>query len=87
MASIPAPIAGDLDQRNCEKKVPYSSELNARINAQAVINSTQPGRKNRTPRRMWVYRCPHCSGWHMTQSRQHDSAAVTSTEFHEGGTQ
>jgi hypothetical protein len=83
MAALPAPIDGDLDARNCERKVPYSSELNARINAQAVINDTRRSRE--TPRRMWVYTCPHCRAWHMTTSPQRDSAAVTATEFFAGG--
>lgn len=83
MAAIPAPIAGDLDARNCERKQPYTSELNARINAQAVINDTRRSRD--TPRRLWVYRCPHCTAWHMTRALQRDSVPVTATEFFAGG--
>ena len=82
MAAIPAPVAGDLDARNCERKQPYTSELNARINAQAVINDTRRSRD--TPRRMWVYTCPNCGAWHMTCSPQRDSAAVTSNEIEAG---
>lgn len=82
MAAIPAPVAGDLDARNCERKVPYTSELNARINAQAVINDTR--RSRQTPRRMWVYVCPHCEAWHMTTSTQRGEPGVTATQLVEG---
>lgn len=85
MAAIPAPVNGDLDARNCERKQRYTTELNARINAQAVINDTRPGRRH-TPRRLWVYECPGCGCWHMSSNGGpfNRTAPVTSRELYAG---
>jgi hypothetical protein len=84
MAAIPEPLAGTLDARNCARKQPYTTELNARINAQAVINDTRQWRN--TPKRMWVYQCSHCGAWHMTTAAglNGNSRAVNRRELYEG---
>lgn len=50
--------------KTCQAKRRYTSEVEAR--AGAVVDMRE--RANR--HRLWVYRCPHCSGWHLTHKEQ-----------------
>jgi hypothetical protein len=67
----------------CPRKVRYTSEIAARMGAQASITTRDPN----APRleRLWVYQCPVCSGWHLTRNASREgSPAVTKRELSEG---
>lgn len=59
---------------NCANKIRYADEFPARVAAMESIN------RHGTTDKLWVYRCPHCSGWHLTRSRQR-TAPTTATEL------
>jgi hypothetical protein len=48
----------------CKAKPRYVSEVEARANALLSLET------RRDTDRIWVYRCRHCSGWHLTSSNQ-----------------
>jgi len=49
-------------QKVCLKKIRYWSERQASRIAELAM-ATRPDR-------IWVYRCPHCEGWHLTRMEQ-----------------
>ena len=44
----------------CQVKQRWVTEIEARANALLSLE------ERRDTDRLWVYRCPHCSGWHLT---------------------
>lgn len=65
------PLKGE--KLKCAKKRSYADEFAARIAAMHSINQYDE------TERLWVYRCPHCSRWHLTRSRQ-KTPAITAHE-------
>lgn len=56
---------------NCRGKWRYSDETCAR--AAGMVSLTEhPGR-----RKLFVYLCPHCCGWHLTKSYKDRRSMVT----------
>lgn len=58
-----------VEDRGCKQKDRFSDEPQARAAALYAIEN--PRRANEPIDRLWVYRCPHCFGWHMT-SKPHE---------------
>lgn len=58
----------------CRKKRRFSDENLARVHAMLSIQEE----KNR--RRLWVYHCRHCDGWHLTSKDQGRRWLVTEHE-------
>jgi hypothetical protein len=50
-------------ERMCLRKKRYPDQMLARIGALTVLESGQSS----VPK-LWVYRCPNCSGWHLTKN-------------------
>lgn len=65
------------DEAACNRKVRYTTELAARMGAQAVL--TNPCL--RPPSVMYVYCCPICKGWHCTRKPGDKGPAVTKREL------
>lgn len=65
------------DEAACLRKVRYTTELAARMGAQAAL--TNPAVN--PPEVMFVYCCYICKGWHCTKNEQKDSPAVTKREL------
>ena len=61
--------------RRCTGKHRWSDEMSARAGAMHSIE--QYGQVEK----LWVYRCPHCSGWHLTKIRQAGQEPVTLKEM------
>lgn len=57
-------------QTNCKNKVRYSDEFAAR--AGSMVSIELHGNVDE----LYVYKCRHCNGWHLTKQRQR-TAAVT----------
>lgn len=70
--------AGGVDR--CLTKVRYGTEVHARSAGRNVLRA--PDTPN-PPRRMFVYLCQHCRGWHLTR-KPNAAAAVTAQTSHEG---
>lgn len=51
------------EKKACKRKVRYSSDAAA----QAALKKINPRHALKKPTR--VYRCPICSGWHLTSQR------------------
>ena len=51
--------------KDCKMKSRFTDEVQARAGAAVAMDTPRNGEK-RAPVRLWVYRCPHCFGWHMT---------------------
>lgn len=62
----------------CERKARYPSEQAARRVAHDRLRASVG-----TARRLWVYPCASCRGWHLT-SRENTTVAVTAFEQYEG---
>lgn len=62
---------------NCQNKVRYSDELAARTGALTAIE-----RFHNTDA-LYVYRCPECSGWHLTRTRQPQLGVTEGDPFSE----
>lgn len=56
--------------RRCILKRYFSDELLARAAGQDTILTE--GLK-----KLWVYRCPHCPGWHLTSNNQGANRLIT----------
>ena len=52
--------------RACKQKSRFTDEPQARAAALHAIENPRDPRKPID--RLWVYRCKHCFGWHMTSS-------------------
>ena len=50
--------------RRCIGKQRWADEMAARAGAIYAIETFRKADK------LWVYRCPHCYGWHLTRTRQ-----------------
>lgn len=66
-----------ITDKNCKMKDRFTDEPQARAAALFAIENPRNGDKPRT--QLWVYRCDHCSGWHMT-SRRHDHRWLVEAE-------
>lgn len=62
------PIKGQ--KFDCEPKHRYADEMTARIGAMHSIN------RYKNTDKLYVYKCPHCVGWHLTHSVQRDACGV-----------
>ena len=51
------------DQK-CKAKRRFADEATARAHAMLAIEEV----RNRVE--LWIYRCPHCGGWHLTHKKQ-----------------
>lgn len=58
-------------QLNCAGKNRYPDEYAARAVGMYAINTYK------NPPRLYVYQCPHCSGWHLTKSRNTERPAIS----------
>lgn len=56
--------------RTCKDKRYFADEHLARAQAQATIQEV--GLK-----KLWIYKCPHCPGWHLTSHNQGEKKLVT----------
>lgn len=65
---------------SCPNKTRYDTELAARMGAQAAISNPRHCGK----RRLWVYPCLRCHGWHMTSDPDQKGPAVTVTQLWQG---
>jgi len=52
--------------KDCKMKARFTDEPQAR--AGALIAIENPRHPKERVSRLWVYRCPHCFGWHMSSS-------------------
>jgi len=52
--------------KDCKMKDRFTDEPQAR--AAALVAIENPRRPEARVARLWVYRCKHCFGWHMTSS-------------------
>lgn len=67
---------------NCPRKTRYTTEIAARMGAQASITSPDPAATK--VERLWVYSCPVCKGWHLTRNESREgSPAVSKRELRE----
>ncbi len=55
----------------CLRKRRYTDECQARAAGMESLEK-YPGEK-----KLWVYSCPHCSGWHLTKHHQGKRFEVT----------
>lgn len=56
-----------VQDKNCKQKSRFTDEPQARAAALVALEHPRPYEKQ--PKTvLWVYRCKHCSGWHMTSS-------------------
>lgn len=60
------------DDPRCKAKRRYSDQAGARAAAMVAIHEI----KNRD--RLWVYKCTHCFGWHLTHKNEGSRMLVTS---------
>lgn len=56
-------MANFKERDNCRRKVRFTSDAAA----QAALQRINPAKKSGKPLR--VYKCPVCSGWHLTSQR------------------
>lgn len=63
--------------KDCKMKDRFTDEPQAR--AGALIAIENPRRESEKVDRLWVYRCKHCFGWHMTSS-PHDNRWLVERE-------
>lgn len=65
----------------CLSKVRFPDEYVARARIGQLFDQGRPGK-----RRLWVYRCPNCRGFHMTSAARYggrgQTAAVTATDLY-----
>lgn len=59
-----------MSEAACRRKQRYSSELSARMGAQAAITGL------RNAARLWVYRCRYCLRWHLTSNAEINAGSV-----------
>lgn len=57
----------------CRKKNRYTDELQARAAAMLSI-------AERNVPKLWIYRCQHCHGWHLTRNWNGKRFVVTAAE-------
>lgn len=57
--------------KDCKMKQRFTDEVQARAGALVSMETPRNGQKH-APERLWVYRCPHCFGWHMTSTQHAD---------------
>lgn len=62
----------------CPRKHYYNTELAARMGAQAAI--TNPTRAH-APKRLWVYPCARCQGWHVSSDGRNERPPVTARDL------
>ena len=55
-----------ITDKACKMKSRFTDEPQAR--AAALVAIETPRTNGKPVQRLWVYRCNHCSGWHMTSS-------------------
>lgn len=65
--SAPPPKKG---LKNCQVKIRYGDEMSARANISVLCE--QHGTS-----RMFLYKCPHCLGWHATRNFKPNSFFIT----------
>lgn len=58
-----------IDNRVCLGKRRFSDEAGARALGMTSIAERPWGVSV-----LWVYRCPHCDGWHLTKNRRKEPA-------------
>lgn len=56
--------------KTCKDKRYFADEALARAQAQLTI-------QERALKKLWIYRCPHCPGWHHTSCNQGPALLVT----------
>lgn len=63
----------------CGRKTSYPTEFRARLTGSRACAADRPD----APKRLWVYACCACKGWHLTRSWNRYPAA-TATQRYEG---
>jgi hypothetical protein len=64
----------------CPEKARYDTEIAARMGAQSHLSVGARG----GAKRLWVYPCIRCHGWHLTRSGEQDRPAVSATQLYVG---
>ena len=61
---------------NCQAKRRYPDEYTARASALFALSENW-----RAPA-LWIYRCPHCKGWHLTSLKKANRMKITREEMY-----
>ena len=61
--------------KDCKQKSRFTDEPQAR--AMAAVYLETPRNQEKPIEALWVYRCPHCFGWHMTSKKHNDRWKVS----------
>ncbi len=54
--------------KNCKIKSRFTDE--PQVRAAALVAIENPRNGDKPVQQLWVYRCNHCSGWHMTSQNR-----------------